>query len=104
MVDLLKRMTFPRALALLALIGGAVAACGSGTRPGGSSRAPSREEQVSVSIPVPPPTPPRAAANRPRELQARIVSIAAGFKGRFGIAIRAVDDGWTCPFRVRSRA
>jgi len=102
-VDLLKRMTFPRALALLALIGGAVAACGSGTRPGGSSRAPSREEQVSVSIPVPPPTPPRAAANRPRELQARIDSIAAGFKGRFGIAIRAVDDGWTVEHTARQR-
>lgn len=103
MVDLLKHMTFPRALALLALIGGAVAACGSGTRPGGSSRAPSREEQVSVSIPVPPPTPPRAAANRPRELQARIDSIAAGFKGRFGIAIRAVDDGWTVEHTARQR-
>lgn len=103
MVDLLERMTFPRALALLALIGGAVVACGSGTRLGGSGRAPSREDQASVSIPVPPPAPARPAANRPRELQARIDSIAAGFHGRFGIAIRAVDDGWTVEHGARQR-
>ncbi|MBB4618141.1 serine hydrolase [Sphingomonas abaci] len=96
-------MTFPRALALLALIGGAVVACGSGTRLGGSGRAPSREDQASVSIPVPPPAPARPAANRPRELQARIDSIAAGFHGRFGIAIRAVDDGWTVEHGARQR-
>lgn len=103
MVDLLERMTFPRALALLALIGGAVVACGSGTRLGGSGRAPSREDQASVSIPVPPPAPARPAANRPRELQVRIDSIAAGFHGRFGIAIRAVDDGWTVEHGARQR-
>ena len=81
-----------RFLSLAALA--VLASCGSTSRPGGSARAPLQSPPVFVSIPVPAPAPrPRSAA--PAQLQASIDAIARGFQGRFGIAIRAVDEGWT---------
>jgi beta-lactamase class A len=79
-----------------------VAACGPSSRPGASGRAPEREEQVAVSIPVPPSIA-RPTANTPRQLQTAIEALARSFDGRAGIAVRAVDEGWTVEAGGRQR-
>ncbi len=72
----------------------AVAGCGPSSRPGTSTAAPQGDPQATVSIPIPPVAarPVRAA---PAQLDAAIVALHQGFEGKSGIAIRAVDDGWT---------
>ena len=71
-----------------------LAGCGSTSRPGASGRAPLPSPPIFVSVPVPAPAPrPHNAA--PAQLQASIDALARGFQGKFGIAIRAVDEGWT---------
>ncbi|MEH3157683.1 MAG: class A beta-lactamase-related serine hydrolase [Sphingomonas taxi] len=72
----------------------ALAACGSTSRPSGSGRAPSVTPPVEVSIPIPVAAPP-ARRVAPAQLTSAIDALAAGFEGKFGIAIRAVDEGWT---------
>jgi beta-lactamase class A len=71
-----------------------LAACGSTSRPSASSVAPSAPPPVSVSIPVPAAAAPAHRA-APAQLTGTIETIARNFEGKFGIAIRAVDEGWT---------
>ncbi|WP_294313630.1 serine hydrolase [uncultured Sphingomonas sp.] len=73
----------------------ALAACGSNARPGGNGPVPAvTTPSAAVSIPIPAAAPPpRRVA--PARLTAAIGSLARNFDGKFGIAIRAVDDGWT---------
>jgi beta-lactamase class A len=79
-----------------------LAACGTSSRPGASSRAPEVSAPVAVSLPVPPPRP-RAAPQPPAGLVRTVDAIAASFQGKFGIAIRAVDEGWTVERGGRQR-
>ncbi len=76
--------------------------CGSNQRPGTSARAPVPSPPVFVSIPVPPPAAPRRTT-APAQLTGAVDAIARGFSGKFGIAIRAVDEGWTVAETARQR-
>ena len=80
----------------------ALAACGSTGRPGASAGAPQLRPPVIVSIPVPV-TRPRVARPAPYALTSTIENLQRGFQGRAGIAIRAVDDGWTVEAGGRQR-
>ena len=80
----------------------ALAACGSGSRPGNSGRAPEVEPQASVSIPVPPVVV-RPVGTAPRQLQAQVSQLIAAFGGGAGAAIRAVDENWTVEADGRQR-
>ena len=71
-----------------------VAGCGSTTRPGMSANAPQPRPPVIVSIPVPLTTP-RIGRPAPAALVAEVERLQRNFQGRAGVAIRAVDDGWT---------
>ena len=73
---------------------GVLAGCGSTGRPGAGARAPGRLAPVIVSIPVPD-TRPRPARIAPSPLVAQIDGLRRSFAGRAGIAVRAVDEGWT---------
>ena len=95
MVKLLRRALM--GVALLGLIG-----CGSTQRPGSSARAPVPSPPVFVSIPVPAPAAPRRPT-APAQLTSAIDALARGFEGKFGIAIRAVDEGWTVEETARQR-
>ncbi len=53
-------------------------------------------------MPLPPPRPSRAPA-APAELVSTINRLSAGFAGKKGIAVRAVDDGWTVEVGGRQR-
>ncbi|KTT92335.1 beta-lactamase, partial [Sphingomonas sanguinis] len=80
-----------------------LAACGTDTRPGATSYTPSAPEpQVAVSMPLPPPRPSRAPS-APTELVSAINRLSANFSGKKGIAVRAVDDGWTVEVGGRQR-
>ena len=94
-------MSLPRRLSGL-FLAVAMAACGSNNRPGGSAMAPQVFPPVAVSLPVPPPRP-RAAPQPPAELVQTVDALARGFRGKFGIAIRAVDEGWTVERGGRQR-
>ena len=83
--------------AALALVG-----CGSTSRPGASARAPMPAPPVFVSVPIPAPAPPRRN-DAPVQLTQTIATLARGFQGKFGIAIRAVDEGWTVQQTARQR-
>ena len=95
MVKLVRRALM--GVALLGLIG-----CGSTQRPGSSARAPVPSPPVFVSIPVPAPAAPRRPT-APAQLTSAIDALARGFEGKFGIAIRAVDEGWTVEETARQR-
>jgi beta-lactamase class A len=81
-----------------------LAACGSGNRPGASSRAPvvSAAPAYVVAIPVPAPRP-LAPDRAPLGLRAQVASLIRNFPGKAGIAIRAVDEGWTVEAGGRQR-
>ena len=79
-----------------------LAGCGSTMRPGTSAQAPTPTAPVYVSIPVPAPAATRRTT-APAQLSATIDAIARGFQGKFGIAIRAVDEGWTVQAMARQR-
>ncbi|MEK9211010.1 serine hydrolase [Sphingomonas sp. 2378] len=80
-----------------------LAACGADTRPGSTARAPSVPDPAPVvSMPLPPPRPSRAPA-APSGLVNAIDRLSAGFSGKKGIAVRAVDDGWTVESGGRQR-
>ncbi|MBB4152504.1 beta-lactamase class A [Sphingomonas jinjuensis] len=68
--------------------------CGSTSRPSATADAPQAAPTPVVSIPIPSvvPRPVRAA---PAALVQTVDRLAAGFQGKFGIAVRAVDEGWT---------
>ncbi|TPG10374.1 serine hydrolase [Sphingomonas oligophenolica] len=80
----------------------ALVSCGSNERPGSSASAPAPSPPVFVSIPVPAPVPPRRSA-APPQLTSAIDALARGFSGKFGIAVRAVDEGWTVEETARQR-
>lgn len=72
----------------------ALAGCGSTSRPIGSGPAPAETPALAVLIPIPAAAPPpRRVA--PAQLTSAIDALARNFDGKFGIAIRAVDAGWT---------
>jgi len=71
-----------------------LASCGSTSRPNGSGPAPTVSPPVAVSIPIPAAAPP-AHRVAPARLTATIDELSRNFEGKFGIAIRAVDEGWT---------
>ena len=81
-------------LILIAGLCAAAAGCGSTSRPNASGPAPSVAAPVEVSIPIPAAAPP-AHRVAPAQLTAAVDTLARGFDGKFGIAIRAVDEGWT---------
>jgi len=87
---------FGRSARLTLMIGtcAALAGCGSNARPGATGRAPTLSAPVEVSIPIPAAAPP-ARRVAPAQLIATIDTLARNFEGKFGIAIRAVDEGWT---------
>ncbi len=71
-----------------------VAGCVPPAAPRSSARAPERPPAYVVAIPVPAPKPP--PLNRaPRGLVVSVDALIRGFDGKAGIAIRAVDEGWT---------
>ncbi len=71
-----------------------VSSCGSTSRPSAGAQAPGVSAPVEVSIPIPAAAPP-ARKVAPAQLTSAIDAIARNFDGKFGIAIRAVDEGWT---------
>jgi beta-lactamase class A len=72
-----------------------VAACSATERPGTkTANAPQPRPPVIVSIPVPV-TQPRLAKPAPSGLAAEIQRLQSAFPGKAGVAVRAVDDGWT---------
>jgi beta-lactamase class A len=79
-----------------------LAACGSTGRPGSSGRATGRDEPVMVSIPVPT-TVARPMRPAPAPLESAIQLLQRNFQGKAGIAVRAVDDGWTVEAGGRQR-
>jgi beta-lactamase class A len=76
------------------LLATALAGCGSPERPGATARAPMRTPPVIVSVPIPM-VQPRAARPAPYQLMDELARLQRGFAGKAGIAVRAVDDGWT---------
>jgi len=72
----------------------ALTGCNSATRPAATPNAPVLPPPVTASIPVPPVLP-KPVHLAPPQLQNEVDRLAAGFEGKFGIAIRAVDEGWT---------
>ena len=77
-------------------------ACGSGNRPGASARAPSPAPVYVVAIPVPAPRP-RPADRSPVGLRAQVAALVRNFPGKAGVAIRAIDEGWTVEAGARQR-
>ncbi len=79
-----------------------IAGCVPPAPPRSSARAVERPPAYVVAIPVPAPKPP--SVNRaPRGLVARVDALIRGFDGKAGIAIRAVDEGWTVESSGRLR-
>lgn len=85
-------------------LGMAVTACGSASHPGTGARAPAASPSYFVSVPVPPPPPaPPRLSHAPARLEAAIEALHRGFAGKMGIAVRAVDAGWTVEAGGRQR-
>lgn len=80
----------------------ALTGCGSTSRPGATGAAPQADGTASVSIPVPLPTA-RATRAAPAPLVTAIDALHHDFAGKTGIAIRAVDEGWTVEAGGRQR-
>lgn len=78
------------AAALAALLPG----CGSGMRPGATAGTPVSAPAYVVALPVPQ-VRMRPRDDAPRALAAQVAALVRSFPGTAGIAIRAVDDGWT---------
>ena len=68
--------------------------CGTGSRPAGYARAPLPAPAYVLAIPIPA-VKPRPAGDAPRALVASVDALVRAFPGTAGVAIRAVDDGWT---------
>ena len=90
-------------LSLIALLASGLPGCGSTSRPGSYAGAPIPSVPVpTVSIAVPAAAP-RAIHPAPPQLSATIATLARNFQGKFGIAIRAVDENWTVQASARQR-
>ena len=87
-----QRLLPTAAIGLVVALG--LSACGSASRPGASAAGATYQAQSLVSVPVPPPLP-RALRPAPASLVNAIAELQSGFQGKAGIAVRAVDDGWT---------
>ena len=85
-----------------ALVVLALASCGPTIPPGSSARAPQPAPAYVVAIPVPT-VQPRSPDRAPRALAQQVDALVRGFQGRAGVAIRAVDDGWTIESGGRQR-
>ncbi len=72
------------------------------SRPGPSARTPERAPPVIVSIPVPAVIA-KPVHLAPAPLEAEVERLWRGFDGIAGIAIRAVDEGWTVERGARRR-
>ena len=79
-----------------------LASCNGAEPPRYSGRAPVVPPAYVVAIPVPA-VQPRAANRVPSPLQARVDQLIRDFPGKAGIAIRAIDDGWTAEAGARQR-
>ena len=71
-----------------------LAGCGWSTGPGTGAGAPRLAAAPIISVPVPPPVQ-RANSVAPAGLVRIVDQLANGFTGKAGIAINAVDGGWT---------
>ncbi|WP_375420513.1 serine hydrolase [uncultured Sphingomonas sp.] len=90
-------------LSLITLLASGLPGCGSTSRPGSYAGAPIPSVPVpTVSIAVPA-VAPRAIHPAPPQLSATIATLARNFQGKFGIAIRAVDENWTVQASARQR-
>lgn len=89
---------------MAAAVVAALAACGSGTRPGASARAPAVAVAPAYVVAIPVPAPRAPAPDRsPVGLRAQIAALVRNFPGKAGVAIRAVDEGWTVEAGARQR-
>ena len=79
---------------IVGIVAAALSGCGWSSRPGTGTSAPRVATAPTVSIPVPPPIP-RTGPAAPAGLVRTVNQLANGFTGKAGIAIRAVDAGWT---------
>lgn len=95
--------TYRAGIGRLSMLAGlvALAGCVPESRPSASNAQPSAAATPAsapapaiVSIPIPPPAP-RVIRPAPSPLTTAIDQAVRGFQGRAGIAVRAVDDGWT---------
>ena len=77
-------------------------ACVPESRPDASKAAPGGRPPAIVSIPIPAPAP-RVIRAAPDRLTAAVDAAVRGFPGLAGVAIRAVDDGWTVEAGGRRR-
>lgn len=96
-----------RSAALIGLSGLVAIACVPESRPGSraagpDAAAPTVTPPAFLSIPVPVARP-RAIRPAPSPLTAAVEQAVRGFEGRAGVAIRAVDDGWTVEAGGRQR-
>ncbi len=90
-------------LSLIAVLASGLPGCGSTSRPGSYAGAPIPSVPVAaVSIAVPA-VAPRTVHPAPPQLSATIATLARNFQGKFGIAIRAVDENWTVQASARQR-
>ena len=80
----------------------ALAACGSTTRPSQTAGAALSSPAYVVGIPVPPPTRVPVRPGPPR-LVDTIDTLVRNFQGKAGVAIRAIDEGWTVEDGGRQR-
>jgi len=76
--------------------------CGVSPPPGSSARAPQAAPAYVVAIPVPA-VRPRPPDRAPRLLASQIDALVRNFPGTAGVAIRAVDEGWTVESGGRRR-
>lgn len=88
--------------ATVAMAAAILVGCGVGPPPTGSSRAPQAAPAYVVAIPVPA-VRPRAPDRAPRLLANQIDALIRNFPGTAGVAIRAVDEGWTVESGGRRR-
>lgn len=91
-------------MARLAAVAGvlSLAACGVEERPTQTSRAPAPAPAYVVAIPVPAPRP-LPVNNAPRPIETAIQQLVREFPGTAGVAVRAVDEGWTVHANGRQR-
>jgi beta-lactamase class A len=92
-------MSISRGACALLLFSAALAGCVPESRPGSRAAGPSAAATpvappAIVSIPVPAPAP-RVIRAAPSPLVAAVEQAVRGFDGLAGVAVRAVDDGWT---------
>jgi beta-lactamase class A len=80
----------------------ALAGCGSGTRPSQTAGSALAAPPYVVGIPIPPPAPVRPRPG-PSRLVTTVDALVRGFAGTAGVAIRAVDAGWTVEAGGRRR-